>query len=292
MFPGVDSSFARPNLQTIQAAVAAGVRNWSGYLTTRPGVNIAAPWPASDFDITRQAGSMPIAYCSGWDDPTAVKEAAAAAGVRACLDVESGIRGDGPWVQPWLDESGAGLYGNPSVHAGRTAAFHILADYLTYDPHSTWPAWLHRPAAPCGWQWRGTHVEFGLGVDSTWLDDWFLTGISPVPAPVPAPGPTPVFEEDKMRSWPLGSAWISLWKDNTVRYNWFDGTKINWQPVGPANSTLAYLTGAAVVNGVCYVEGFSDRAFDSAGKPKHYSTQFSVVSNPAASTAVWAVEGE
>jgi len=45
-----------------------------------------------------------------------------------CLDIESGIRGDGPWKQAWLDASGAGVYGNGPCHNCR-AAFHVLAAY-------------------------------------------------------------------------------------------------------------------------------------------------------------------
>ena len=48
-----------------------------------------------------------------------------------CLDVEGGIRADGAWVQPWLDASGAGLYGNAPVFSGRRAAFYETAS----DPH-------------------------------------------------------------------------------------------------------------------------------------------------------------
>ena len=91
--------------------------------------------------------------------------------VRLCLDVEGGIRPDGPWVQPWLSASGAGLYGNAPVHGGRTAAFHVLAAYVA-DPQATWSG--AAPGTPCGWQWRGTHSEFGIGVDRGWYDDWFL----------------------------------------------------------------------------------------------------------------------
>src|SRR5215472_13783959 len=121
-------------------------------------------------------GSTPIAFCSGWDDPTALRTMAAAWNVRLCLDVESGIRGDGPWVQPWLDASGAGLYGVAGVHAGRRAAFHILARYPGFDPGVTWDGGVLRPPGPVGWQWLGGHLEFGLDVDRGWYDDWFGGG--------------------------------------------------------------------------------------------------------------------
>lgn len=173
MLLGIDSSFAKPNPTLAAQFRAAGVRIWSGYLVTKGNVGIAAPWTKADFDNAKLVGGMPLGYCSGWDDPVACKNLAAQWGVRLCLDVESGIRGDGPWVQAWLDASGAGLYGNAPSHNGRRAAFHILAAYPGYNPNATWSAQVPRPAGPCGWQWQGTHTQFGIAIDSTWFDDWF-----------------------------------------------------------------------------------------------------------------------
>ena len=101
-----------------------------------------------------------------------------------CLDVETSIRGDDAWVQPWLDVSGAGLYGNPPVFRGRRAPFFIMADYIgTYanyhDPRATWIS-SPPPSVPHGWQWAGSVDAFGGGVDRLWLDDWFAQG-SPAP---------------------------------------------------------------------------------------------------------------
>lgn len=176
MVPGLDSSFCRPNATQIRDAAAAGFRVWSGYLATRARVGLATTWGQSDFDVARRCGAMPLAYCSGWDDPGSCRTLAAAWNVRLCLDVEGGIRGDGGWVQGWLDASGAGLYGNRGVHVGRRAPFYVLAGYPTSgDP--TGASWdgSTRPAGPCGWQWAGTHSAFGCEVDSTWFDDWFMT---------------------------------------------------------------------------------------------------------------------
>src|SRR5215472_9466677 len=178
MIAGLDSSTARPTPDIITQAYAAGVRLWSGYLATRPAVGLESPWDLASFDVARLLGSTPIAFCSGWDDPAALRSMAAAFNVRLCLDVESGIRGDGPWVQPWLDASGSGLYGNASVHweasGPRRAAFHIVSAYFGFDPGATY--YGPRPPGPVGWQWLGGHLEFGLDVDRGWYDDWFGGG--------------------------------------------------------------------------------------------------------------------
>jgi hypothetical protein len=172
---GLDSSFTAPSAAQADAAAAAGVRVWSGYLATRAGVRLAAPWPELAFANAKRCGGRPLAFCSGWDDPTAVRQLAAAWGVLPCLDCEPEIRDLGSWTQGWLDEAGAGLYGSAHVH-GLRAAFHIIARYPGRDPGATWPADVARPAAPCGWQWQGTHTEFGCSVDRGWFDDWFGGG--------------------------------------------------------------------------------------------------------------------
>lgn len=128
-------------------------------------------WADSDFQRIIAGGLGTIAFCSGWADPVACKTRAASLGIQICLDDESGMRGDGTWVQAWLDASGAGLYGNNPVFAGRRAAFYIWAGYFGYNPNLTWPGWEPRPNGPTGWQWQGTHNENGISVDSDWFDD-------------------------------------------------------------------------------------------------------------------------
>lgn len=172
MIVGLDSAYA-PSAAQALAAHSAGVRLWSGYLATRSGVALYHPWAQYDFENARLCGATPIAYASGWDDPVACRALAESWNVRLCLDVEGGIRADGPWVQPWLNASGGGLYGVAAVHANRQAAFHVLAWY-TANAGATWAG--TRPTAPCGWQWQNSHNEFGVTVDRGWFDDWFLGG--------------------------------------------------------------------------------------------------------------------
>jgi hypothetical protein len=168
----LDSSFAAPSADQADAAAAAGVRVWAGYLATRSNVGLAAPWTELAFWNAKRCGGVPLAFASGWDDPAACRQLAAAWGVRLVLDCEDGIRGLGSWSQGWLDVSAGGLYGGAHVH-GLRAALHVIARYPGRDPGATWPADVPRPAGPVGWQWQGTHTEFGASVDRSWLDDWF-----------------------------------------------------------------------------------------------------------------------
>lgn len=177
MIAGVDSAYP-PSSAALTAAKNAGVRLWAGYFA---GPNILNGWTQADFDRVKAAGLATLAFCSGWSDPAAIKAQSSNWQVATCLDVEGGIRGMGSWVQPWLDISGAGLYGNPPIHAGMRAAFHICAAYPGANPMATWPSYIGHPATPCGWQWEGTHSAFGVSVDSAWYDDEFAAAFGPVP---------------------------------------------------------------------------------------------------------------
>lgn len=187
MIASLDSSFSRPDAATAATAYAAGVRVWGGYFGSVDGLGLATRWSRADFDVVRNAGMTAIGFCSGRDDPVWIRDTATAWGILACVDVERFIRDDGPWVDGWLASSQSGLYGNGSVHfetgqpVGRGAAFNIVSGYYGYDPRATWEPWLPLPAAPTGWQWRGGHSEFGLDVDSSWLDDWFLPSFTSPP---------------------------------------------------------------------------------------------------------------
>ncbi len=181
MILGFDSSYTLPDDAGLRQAKADGVGAWAGYMTTKP--SGIATWPKSNFDRIKAAGLGTWGYCSGWDDPAALKVQAAAWGIRILLDVENGIRGDGPWVQGFLDTSGAGLYGSPSVFAGRRAACYVVAMYPGgASPTATWLNGYTPPSGPHGWQSQGTHSAYGASVDSGYFDDWF-GGAAPTPQP-------------------------------------------------------------------------------------------------------------
>lgn len=175
MVAGRDSSFSAPSLAQAQQAYVAGIRCWGGYLATQQDVGLAAPWPQAAFQNVQQAGMQAIAFCSGWDNPIALRNLAQRYNVLLCLDVEAGIRGIGDWIPNFISASGAGLYGGMAVHA-YAAPFHILAAYPGSDPKATWPSGSKAPNTPRGWQYEGSHIEFGLEVDSGWYDDWFAAG--------------------------------------------------------------------------------------------------------------------
>ncbi len=138
-----------PSAASIIAAKNAGVKLWAGYFA---GTDILRGWSQNDFTRIKESGLATMAYCSGWANPATMKAQAASWGVPICLDVEGGIRGDGPWVQGWLDRS-------------RTPP----------DPHAVWPSWRARPSGPCGWQWYGSHANFGAEIDTCWFDDFFMS---------------------------------------------------------------------------------------------------------------------
>lgn len=179
---GLDSSFNRPTRAQARAARAAGIRAWGGYFGSSPGLGLATLWSRADFAVLQAEGIQPIGFCSGWDDEDWIRNTAAEWGIQPCVDVERGIRDDGPWVAGWVRRAQAGLYGAMSVHyetgepPGRGANFNILAWYPGYDPRSSWfDAIELRPPGPCGWQWQGTHSEFGLSVDRLWFDGLIIT---------------------------------------------------------------------------------------------------------------------
>ena len=174
MLAGRDSAYA-PNDAQLAAFYAQGVRVYGGYIKLgNDGIYIG--WTKADFDRLRAHGMIPVAYMSGWDDPAQARAVATSWGVSIVIvDIESGIRPDGTWVQGWLNTAQAGEYGNLPVHH-YTATIHEDAGYFGYDPRATWPPGVARPAGVCAWQWQGSHSENGITVDSAWWDD-SVTGL-------------------------------------------------------------------------------------------------------------------
>jgi len=167
-----------PTREQALAAKAAGVGAWWGYLATEgwggSALGLEHVWTREDFELVLEVFGVAMGFCSGLDNPVALRQLAAAWGVRSCLDDERGIRAPGSWEQAWVDAAGSGLYGNCDRHAGVRAAFHVLALYPGPVPPATWDgAQCPRPTGPCGWQSWGTHDEFGASVDAGWYDDWF-----------------------------------------------------------------------------------------------------------------------
>lgn len=87
------------------------------------------------------------------------------------------------WVQPWLDTSGFGQYGNLPVFTGIHASHYVFAAYPGADPGASWPSYVARPADgnPCAWQYQGTTSMFGRSVDLTHYDDGFFGKFGPSP---------------------------------------------------------------------------------------------------------------
>lgn len=231
MIAGRDSSFDRPTPAVLAAASAAGVRAWGGYFGIRPRneLGLAVLWDQADFEVVKAAGMTAIGFCSGWDDPVAIRDRAAAWGILACVDVEPGIRDAGPWMQGWLDASNAGLYGLGRIHAGIVARFHIMSLYPGYDPGATWsPAFARPGIAPVGWQWQGGHSEFGIDVDSMWLDDWF--------ASLTQGGPQPMTDEEVVA---LFADWYRVYAGRWPSQGDLDYTRAVWLPAWRASPLQA-----------------------------------------------------
>lgn len=183
-----DSSWARPNADQAAAAFGAGVRVWGGYLAavvppgprSQGGSNLLTTWTQADFQVLQAAGIACLAFCSGWDDAAACRALARAWGVRPMLDVEDAIRGDGAWVDGWLVDSGAGLYGLCEVHY-HLAPAHIVARYpdVTVDA-ATWDPECQAPGGLLGWQAQGSHTDpaTGLEVDGGWVDDGYADAMT------------------------------------------------------------------------------------------------------------------
>jgi hypothetical protein len=171
MIAMLDSSYNRPTQQQAADAYSAGVRFWGVYVATQANVGLAAPWTQADVQVVQAVGIDVIAFLSGNDDPVAAAALARSWHALPMLDDENGIRARGSWEQRWIDDAGCGLYGGREAQDSVDAPYRIIADYPGYDPMAAWPT--TPPSVPFGWQWQGTHTEFGLSVDRSWLDDSF-----------------------------------------------------------------------------------------------------------------------
>lgn len=181
----LDSAVDRPTPEVCAQALAAGVGAWFGYLATSQAAgafNLLSPWDLASFQVVQASGLQAGAFCSGHDDPATLAELARSWGLaRVLLDVEDGIRGDGPWVDGWLATSGFGLYGLLAVQY-HAAPYRVAALYPAQGCQGgSWPV-TPEPAEAHGWQCQGTHTEFGLSVDRSVLSPDFFPGARPVGA--------------------------------------------------------------------------------------------------------------
>jgi hypothetical protein len=135
------------------------------------------------------------------------------------------------WVQPWLNASGFGQYGNQPVFAGVHASRYVFAAYPGMDPGASWPSYYPRPGDghPCGWQFEGTHDFAGIGVDSTHFDDNFW---------VFGPSPHDVTEDDML--------YIGPYKPLTTTFKTFAPAVVYSDPSSSALQVGGLGVGASV----------------------------------------------
>jgi hypothetical protein len=186
---GVDSDW-EPTAQQLSVAKANGVGAWLGYFKIGND-GILAGWSDAAFHLVKAAGLQTAAYCSTRADQTALKARAAALDIVLISDVESSVNGgNGPYVDPALAVSGAGLYGGGPrgdgtipAHLPHHHARYVVSDYelcaetvgrgaLSWPPHDA------RPAAgiPVGWQYQGgTAMPWGVTDLGVYDDAFFLT---------------------------------------------------------------------------------------------------------------------
>jgi hypothetical protein len=128
-------------------------------------------WPDDAFARVKRAGLTAVGYASGWGDPHLLHDRATRLGVIGCLDVEAGIRGDGPWVGSWLaDAPGFGIYGAQTLMQ-KPAAFHQLAKWSAgsgSDGGAPGNLGIYD-----GWQYAGNVGRYGMRVDlAVWRDSF------------------------------------------------------------------------------------------------------------------------
>ena len=188
----VDSDW-EPTAAQIATAKAHGVRAWLGYFKLGND-GILHGWADATFKLVKAGGLETGAFCSTRADQATLKARAAALDIVLVSDVESSVNGgDGPYVDPALAVSDAGLYGGGPRgdgtvprHVPHNHARYVVSDYsleaatlgrgsLSWPPNDPRPA----PGIPVGWQYQGgTQMPWGL-TDLAVYDDTFLVTAAP-----------------------------------------------------------------------------------------------------------------
>lgn len=167
----IDSAFA-PTLANAQAAKAAGIKLWAGYVA---GGRVYHAWSRQDFDVIRQAGMRPVFVHVGTSGQEAVANAwqcGAMTGDIVALDVEAGW--NDTYSQAWcaaVKAAGftAWLYGLDSEVNAHGAPFDgVWAARYVYPTVPT-------PTSRESIQYWNSHDEFGVGVDRSVCDDRWAT---------------------------------------------------------------------------------------------------------------------
>lgn len=163
----IDSAYP-PTLAEAQAAKAAGVVEWAGYI---PAPRVLHAWSKADFDVLRQAGLEPVFISTGYDALADVPSARACGirpGEKLCLDVEAGW--NDTYSANWAGGVKASgyeteLYGLRSETTAHGYAFDLtwFADYTGTPPASL--------PANTGQQYENSHTEFGVSVDRSLMNE-------------------------------------------------------------------------------------------------------------------------
>lgn len=173
----VADSWWEPSVTQIAIARAAGFGAWLGYFKQTATDDIYSGWSDATFKLVQAGGLKTGAYCSQHDDPTWVRTRAAALGIIAILDDESGIDPDNSGTDAWLTTAGAHLYGGSGVQATHRTHGHVgyvFSEYPTAGNPSglNWPNGfaIPEPPRPLGWQYSDKGSIAGLTVDLSIFD--------------------------------------------------------------------------------------------------------------------------
>jgi hypothetical protein len=191
--PTVIDTWWEPSEAQVRAAKATGwIVGWSGYLSNGHD-SVYHGWADATFRMIVANGMLSYGYCSGLSAPGVMAGRAKSLGITAILDVESTIRPDGAWVDPWLAASpGVGIYGSAGVmsaHGAHGHAGYQLGGYPGGDPGLAWPAQNARPNGPMAWQYTDLLFVPGVGtVDGSHFGSgWNIPAVTP-PKEIPMSG--------------------------------------------------------------------------------------------------------